>query len=343
MGKLLTKCVSSGERASENNNSEKPQLNGAKKNKVAQTKTNISDASPKPTMADRAVPKRQIEYYYKMDHKKRGIALIFNHEKFYDFDVTTRIGTNIDRDRLHQTFSGLGFDVIIHNDRTEREIKTILQEVADMDHSDSDCLVVIMLSHGALIPFVDYTTGEESSTILSHDLMGYIYAKDRQYPLQTIWRYFTDENCPTLKNKPRIFIIQACQGDRTDEGFKLLAKRSLERRIETDGIPFQPIKLESSLPQNDFLIAYATLPGFFSFRNTERGAWFVQTLCKEIDERKSNYDLIKILTFVNQTVAYDYQSNANRSELNQKKQMPCVMSMLTKLLLFPKKEIVYYY
>lgn len=208
-----------------------------------------------------------------------------------------------------------------------------------MDHTENDCLVVMLLSHGELIPFMDYSTGEESATLLSHDLMSYIHARDRKYPLQMIWQYFTDENCPTLKNKPRIFIVQACQGDKTDEGFPMLAKM---RRLETDSITFAPIKLEPVLPQNDFLIAYATLPGFFSFRNTENGSWFVQTLCKEINERKSNYDLMKIFTFVNQTVAYDYESNSYSTELDQKKQIPCIMSMLTKLLLFPKKETIYY-
>lgn len=200
-----------------------------------------------------------------------------------------------------------------------------------------------MLSHGELMPFVDYTTGEESNTILSHDLMGYIHARDKKYPLQTIWSYFTDEHCPTLKNKPRLFIIQACQGDKTDDGFTMLGKRSLHRRIESDGIPFEPLKLKPLLPQHDFLVAYATLPGFFSFRNTEKGSWFVQSLCKEINERKPHYDLMKIFTFVNQMVAYDYESNTKDPELDEKKQMPCIMSMLTKLLLFPKKETVYYY
>lgn len=218
-------------------------------------------------------------------------------------------------------------------------MKFIFFLVAELDHTENDCLIVIMLSHGELMPFVDYSTGEESNTLLSHDLMSYIHAKDRKYPMQMVWRYFTDENCPTLMNKPRVFIIQACQGDKTDEGFRMLAKM---RTLETDSISFEPIKLEPILPQNDFLIAYATLPGFYSFRNTERGSWFVQSLCKEINERKSNYDLMKIFTFVNQTVAYDYESNSYSAELDQKKQIPCIMSMLTKLLLFPKKEIVYY-
>lgn len=29
----------------------------------------------------------------------------------------------------------------------------------------------------------------------------------------------------------------------------------------------------------DFLIAYSTIPGFYSWRNTSAGSWFVQALC----------------------------------------------------------------
>ena len=29
----------------------------------------------------------------------------------------------------------------------------------------------------------------------------------------------------------------------------------------------------------DFLIAYSTIPGFYSWRNTTAGSWFVQALC----------------------------------------------------------------
>lgn len=73
-------------------------------------------------------PSRPIDYYYKMDHKHRGIALIFNHETFYDFDMPTRRGTHVDRDRLENTFAGLGFDVRVYDNQTEAQIKSILQE-----------------------------------------------------------------------------------------------------------------------------------------------------------------------------------------------------------------------
>lgn len=208
--------------------------------------------------------------------------------------------------------------------------------VAEMDHSDHDCLVVIVLTHGDLEPYYDVDSGMMVNTLLSHDLMGYIHARDKRYPLQTLWRFFTNENCPSLKDKPRVFLIQACQGDKTDPGFRMKAKRSVT--VEPDSISFEPVKVHPILPQTDFLVAYASLPGFYSFRNIENGSWFIQALCKELNERKHNYDLLKILTFATQTVAYDYQSRSYDPELDEKKQIPCVVSMLTKMIMFPKPQ-----
>lgn len=38
---------------------------------------------------------------YKMDHKRRGVALIFNHERFFwHLTLPERRGTNADRDNL---------------------------------------------------------------------------------------------------------------------------------------------------------------------------------------------------------------------------------------------------
>lgn len=73
-------------------------------------------------------PSRPIDYYYKMDHKYRGIALIFNHETFFDFQMPIRKGTNVDRDRLEHTFTDLGFDVRVYDNQTETQIKNVLQE-----------------------------------------------------------------------------------------------------------------------------------------------------------------------------------------------------------------------
>lgn len=88
-----------------------------------------------------------------------------------------------------------------------------------MDHSDKDCLVVVFLTHGKLKEFND---DESCNTILNHDLMSYVYARNEKYSLQDVWDYFTNEACPSLANKPRIFLIQACQGEEREKAIKLV-------------------------------------------------------------------------------------------------------------------------
>lgn len=61
-----------------------------------------------------------------MSHKKRGLALIFNHEQFHT--QRQRKGTQIDRDRLHKTFKLLEFKVKIYENKTKSEILDILQK-----------------------------------------------------------------------------------------------------------------------------------------------------------------------------------------------------------------------
>lgn len=103
--------------------------------------------------------------------------------------------------------------------------------VSKLDHSDNDCILIAVLSHGEL---------------------GYIYARDVQYKLDSIWSYFTALNCPSLAGKPKLFFIQACQGDQLDGGV------TLRNRTETDGDSMMSYKIPVHA---DFLIAYSTIPG----------------------------------------------------------------------------------
>lgn len=301
---------------------------------------------------------RPIDFNYNMQHKKRGACLIFNHKHCDGWN--TRKGTSIDRKRLQKTFRSLNFKVVTHNDRTKSQILNeilpegvfiwlfflpiysninfrininylfcILIEVAKADHSDADCLVITLLTHGELAEEVD----DENKTILSHELVCSVVAKDKSYPVHEIFQQFTDRKCPTLANKPKLFFIQACQGERLDFGLS----------IQTDEVDalcaFNGRRLNIFRPQKDFLIVYSSVPGFQSFRNEENGSWFVQALCDELDKSKYTDDLLKILTIVSQAVAYDKESsNKDNENLKGKKQVPCVASMLTKRILFKEKD-----
>ncbi|XP_008211609.1 caspase-like isoform X3 [Nasonia vitripennis] len=246
--------------------------------------------------------------YYKMDHERRGLALIFNHEFFEDDAINSRTGTNVDCENLASTLKSFGFEVRHFHDLTYQCISNYLGEVAKMDHSQHDCLVVVVLSHGDL---------------------GELYAHDRKYNAESIWSSFTSSNCPSLEGKPRLFFIQACRGDQTDEGIKLQYCRS-----EPDGHPNLVFRIPT---HRDFLIAYSTIPGFYSWRNKKQGSWFVQALCSELDVYGDRQDLLTILTFVCQRVAIDFESySPERANFHQKKQIPAVTTMLTRLVKFAR-------
>jgi hypothetical protein len=59
--------------------------------------------------------------------------------------------------------------------------------VAEEDHSDCDCFLLAVLSHGE---------------------MGFIYSRDAPYKPESLWKPFTADKCPTLAGKPKLFFFQ---------------------------------------------------------------------------------------------------------------------------------------
>ncbi|XP_012263598.1 caspase-1-like [Athalia rosae] len=260
----------------------------------------------------REAPTLRYATHYNMNNPKRGLALIFNHEFFTVNQLKSRSGTNVDCETLQKCLFKLGFEVKDFQNLTFKDIQKNLEKVSELDHTDHDCLVVAVLSHGE---------------------MGILYAHDTPYKADTIWSFFTADKCPSLAGKPKLFFIQACQGDKLDPGV------SLRERTETDSPGSQTFRIPSHA---DFLIAYSTIPGFYSWRNTNRGSWFMQALCQELAENGTRWDLLTLLTFVSQRVAIDYESNTpDNVTMHQQKQIPCITSMLTRLVRFtsPKNGV----
>jgi len=88
----------------------------------------------------------------------------------------------------------------------------------------------------------------------------------------------------------------------------------------------------------DFLIAYSTIPGFYSWRNTTAGSWFIQSVCRVLQEHGTEKDLLSNMTRVARKVAFDFQSNTPGDyAMHEKKQIPCITSMLTRDVYFHRK------
>lgn len=245
---------------------------------------------------------------YNMKHKHRGKAIIFNHEFFENDRLTPREGTQKDGTDLQRVLTKLGFDVEVHPNLKYDKIKSTAETVANQDHKDNDCLLVVILSHG---------------------ITGSIFAKDKGYKLDSIWSLFTTQKCPSLAGKPKLFFVQACQGSGLDNGITMPQIEYDSAQTSDNNIPLHP----------DFLIAYSTVLGFKAWRS-KKGSWFIQALCDELEANGTRLDILTLLTFVNHRVALDYETKTKNPETNKKKMMPNFMSMLTRILIFSEKPSI---
>lgn len=240
---------------------------------------------------------------YRMDHEKRGRAIIFNHEKYNpSLNLTERSGTNTDKIILKQRFEKLKFEVDVYDDLTVADIKKHLSEVSKLDHKNEDCIVVAVLTHGK---------GK-----------GKLYAYDDFYRADTLWSSFTGDVCPSLAGKPKLFIVQACRGEEASEGLRFKSS------IQIDSHNTDTTSHRYSIPvEADLLVAFSTYEGRAALRHVEGGTWFIQELCKELEDNGETLDLLSLFTNVNRRVAV-------QKEYKKLKQMPVVQSTLTRKIFF---------
>lgn len=195
--------------------------------------------------------------------------------------------------------------------------------VSERDHSENDCLFVCIMTHG-----------RENGTI---------FAYDDEFATSELWENFTEENCPSLVGKPKLFFIQACRGSMTDHGVveSIIHEKKIDQKLLRQGVFLYQLPQRKVSPDlfsmADIFKMHSTAEGHYSFRNKTEGTWFIQALCEELRENIFE-DLMTICTNINRRVAYSKQSNVpDDRKLDASKQMPCIDSHLTKKFYFVKK------
>ena len=130
-------------------------------------------------------------YMYPMTNDPRGKAFIINNKDFLassGMEKYPRKGTDVDADSLYSLFCALKFETDVYKNQTSEQIINIFDDYAKMDHSNYDCIICAILTHG-----------EE----------GLIYSTDGKLKLKELTTKFRSKN---LRGIPKLFFFQACQG-----------------------------------------------------------------------------------------------------------------------------------
>ncbi|XP_030644207.1 caspase-3-like [Chanos chanos] len=246
-----------------------------------------------------AKPKNH-EFRYRLDYPSIGYCIIINNKNFdRRTGMNARNGTDVDAANMMNVFGKLGYKVKVFNDQTVNQIKNVLGSAAKENHSQCASFVCVLLSHG-----------DE----------GIFFGTDGSVELKTLTSMFRGDRCPSLAGKPKLFFIQACRGTDFDSGVEVDS-------VEDDSPEKIPVEA-------DFLYAYSTAPGYYSWRNTVTGSWFIQSLCDMMSKYGTTLELMHILTRVNHMVALNFESASHDPIFHAKKQIPCIVSMLTKEMYF---------
>lgn len=205
-------------------------------------------------------------------------VLIINQQTFYreenpevkellpDHALSDRNGTEHDMKALKNLFGDLKYQVECAEDLSHIDILKSVDR-ATKKAAKENGLIVCILSHG----HEGVVYGSNSIPVRIKDIRGLMASK-------------------LLLSKPKILLIQACQGDNL--------QKSAKKIVPTTELDAPSSSTISGSLFADFLTFWSTIEGFASVRHIDNGTWFIQELVEKIKELHVNQHFIDICTTV---------------------------------------------
>ncbi|XP_004453339.1 caspase-13 [Dasypus novemcinctus] len=207
----------------------------------------------------RICEKRAGEIYPIKEKKDRTrLALIICNTMFDH--LSERNGADLDVTGMKELLEGLGFSVDVEENLTARDMECVLKEFAARpEHRTSDSTFLVLMSHGLLEAICGTKHSDKNPDVLSYD---------------TIFQIFNNRYCPSLKDKPKVIIIQACRG------------------VKHGWVSYSPVaSADSTSPENleedavyrthvekDFIAFCSSTPHNISWRDRTKGSFFIRQL-----------------------------------------------------------------
>ena len=207
-----------------------------------------------------------------------GLALIISNSKFGDTGLTERKCADVDEKNLEDTFKTLGYRPVVRKNQKATDIDDIFKKLSDPQKNDpdlriqkeDDSFICCMVSHGGW----DKNMGRD-----------YIYDVQNKpvYVRDLAIHHLGAGKCESLQLKPKLFFVNACRGAKPSHVVSMSKPEGKTLKITHEC---------------DFLFSNSTFPETPAYRDDEKGAYYVTTLCEELQQYYSRFDLATILTKV---------------------------------------------
>ena len=201
-----------------------------------------------------------------MDRTTHGYAFIINNLAS-DPSKDISSGAKHDVKNLTKLFKYLGYRVEERVGLDKSGMLALFDKIADIDHTSYDSFICCILSHGDDYGKLLY--GSANEPVVLDDLVDCLNA----------------DVCKSLKGKPKMFVINACRGSKTQ----------------------RPVALERIPDTSDFVFCYAT-PSSYKAYTDESGPCYINKVCQIITENAvTRASLSDMMTKVNEEVGNTVQ------------------------------------
>ncbi|XP_028275909.1 caspase-1-like [Parambassis ranga] len=213
---------------------------------------------------------------------KHRVALLITNRDFADKRLT-RKGAEIDEENMLHLLSKLNYEVVKHRNLTGKQMEEAMRDFSKHPKlKETDSVFVVIMSHGKLgaVLGVNYSAEEAD-----------------EFPVDKIYKCLDTANCPALRNKPKVIIIQACRGE---AGGAVLVSDSA---VVSDDLPppgpapfadadnIFDDSVKCAHKEKDFISLLSSTPDTVSYRQENLGSFLIQYIIEVFNTYAHEHDI----------------------------------------------------
>ncbi|XP_070174292.1 uncharacterized protein [Littorina saxatilis] len=172
----------------------------------------------------------------------------------------------------------MDFEVRYFENQTCEQMKTRIKSIQKEDHSNYDCFVCCISSHG--------------------NKTGVCGADDYTVNISELQEYVFSTQCPSLAGKPKVFFVDACRGGEGQKGHYLAQS----------GAPARGVVITD---KRDFFLSFVTIPDNVAYCNPDstKGSVYFYHLTRLLERYAKSKTLMHILHKLNEALTEESQGN----------------------------------